>query len=73
MDSIREQMEITNEISNAISNPLVSDGVDEDELKDELAELEQEELNDRLMGADHVPVHTPASPGKDRVAESEWP
>lgn len=69
MDSIREQMEITNEISNAISNPLVTGNeLDEDELKDELAALEQEELNDRLLGADHVPVHNPASPTKDRVS-----
>lgn len=32
----------------------------QDELKAELAELEQDELNERLMGADHVPIHTPA-------------
>ena len=31
----------------------------QDELKNELEELEQEELNDRLVGADSVPVHTP--------------
>ncbi|CUA72166.1 Vacuolar-sorting protein SNF7 [Rhizoctonia solani] len=61
MDQVREQMELTEEISQAISNPLnVGVDLDEDELKDELAELEQEELNDRLMGADRAPVHTPA-------------
>ncbi|KAG8694189.1 ESCRT-III subunit protein snf7 [Ceratobasidium sp. 428] len=62
MDQVREQMELTEEISQAISNPLGMTGVDvdEDELKEELAELEQEELNDRLMGADRAPVHTPA-------------
>lgn len=62
MDQVREQMELTNEISEAISNPLAAGGVDidEDDLKNELAELEQEELNDRLMGADRVPIHTPA-------------
>lgn len=32
----------------------------QEDLKNELAELEQEELNDRLMGADRAPVHTPA-------------
>jgi charged multivesicular body protein 4 len=34
--------------------------IPQDELQKELAELEQDELNDRLAGADHVPVHTPA-------------
>ncbi|CAE6411494.1 unnamed protein product [Rhizoctonia solani] len=61
MDQVREQMELTEEISQAISNPLnVGVDIDEDGLKDELAELEQEELNDRLMGADRAPLHTPA-------------
>ena len=38
--------------------------IPQDELKSELAELEQEELNDRLM-ADSVPMHHPA--GSSRV------
>lgn len=81
MDQVREQMELTNEISEAISNPLGMQGVDVDEedLKNELAELEQEELNDRLMGADRVPVHTPAvtagpstvSAGRSKVEDEE--
>ncbi len=63
MDSIREQMDLTNEISDAISNPVgMGADIDEDELKDELDELEQEELNDRLVGADSVPLHTPQQP-----------
>ncbi|KAK4684905.1 charged multivesicular body protein 4A/B, partial [Tremellales sp. Uapishka_1] len=63
MDAIREQMDLTNEISDAISNPVgMGNMVDEDDLKAELEALEQEELDDRLRGADHVPVHTPASP-----------
>ena len=36
----------------------------QDELKAELGELEQEDLNERLLGADHVPVHTPAGPSR---------
>jgi hypothetical protein len=40
----------------------------QDELKEELAELEQAELNERLMG-DHVPVHTP--PGARLPAQRE--
>jgi charged multivesicular body protein 4 len=39
------------------------DGLQE-ELKAELGELEQEDLNERLLGADHVPVHTPAGPSR---------
>ncbi|KAL1411338.1 ESCRT-III subunit protein snf7 [Vanrija albida] len=63
MDAIREQMDLTNEISDAISNPVgIVNGIDEDELEAELEALEQEELDDRLKGADHVPLHTPASP-----------
>ncbi|EIW66541.1 vacuolar-sorting protein SNF7 [Tremella mesenterica] len=63
MDSIREQMDVANEISEAISNPTgMGNVVDEDELKAELEALEQEELDDRLKGADRVPIHTPASP-----------
>ncbi|EIN10916.1 Snf7-domain-containing protein [Punctularia strigosozonata HHB-11173 SS5] len=78
MSSIQEQTQVANEISEAISNPMygAGDQIDEDELKAELAELEQEELNDRLMGADHVPIHAPAGPSKvqsssARVAEED--
>ncbi|KAE8244862.1 hypothetical protein A4X13_0g6200 [Tilletia indica] len=70
MDSIREQMDLTNEISDAISNPVgMGQDLDEDALKDELEQLEQEELNERLVGADHVPLHTPSiAAGPSRVA-----
>ncbi|KLO14988.1 Snf7-domain-containing protein [Schizopora paradoxa] len=63
MSSINEQREIANEISEAISNPL-NNGImeDEDELKNELAELEQDVLNERLAGAEHVPTTSLASP-----------
>ncbi|KAG9099997.1 ESCRT-III subunit protein snf7 [Ceratobasidium sp. 370] len=62
MDQVREQMELTKEITEAISNPLGMTGVDidEDELLTELAEMEQQELDDRLMGANRAPVHAPA-------------
>lgn len=68
MDSIREQMELTNEISEAISNPL-NMGIENDEeaLKAELAELEAEKLDEVLMGANSVPQHAPA--GKTMAAE----
>ncbi|POW04725.1 hypothetical protein PSTT_10171 [Puccinia striiformis] len=60
MDSIREQMDLTNEISDAISNPVgMGQELDEDEIKAELEELEQDELKSRLVGADSVPLHSP--------------
>ncbi|KAG1874490.1 Snf7-domain-containing protein [Suillus subalutaceus] len=66
MNKITEQREIANEIADALSNPT---GVmtDEDELQAELAELEQETLDERLAGAEHVPLHIPA--GARRVEE----
>lgn len=69
MDSIREQMDLTNEISDAISNPVgMGQDIDEDELKNELEELEQAELNDRLIGAESAPVHAPAfAAGPSRI------
>jgi charged multivesicular body protein 4 len=107
MDSIREQMDLTNEISDAISNPVgMGNQVDEvsrpvscctslpatiyaahllvyhthkvdtdiqDELKAELEALEQEELDDRLAGAERAPIHAPTSPvgvtsGRERMS-----
>ena len=62
MDSIREQMELTNEISDAISNP-VNVGIDndEEELKRELEELEAEKLDEVLIRAQGVPQHIPSA------------
>jgi len=67
MDAIREQGEIANEISDAIAGDPTA--LEDDELKQELAELEQEELDERLMGAERVPIHTPASPVKAPAAK----
>ncbi|KAG9317523.1 Snf7-domain-containing protein [Chiua virens] len=58
MTKIAEQREVANEIAEAISAPV--DQVDESELKEELAELEQAQLDERLAGAEHVPVHIPS-------------
>ncbi|KAH7105348.1 late endosome to vacuole transport-related protein [Auriculariales sp. MPI-PUGE-AT-0066] len=60
MEAINAQRELANEISEAISNPINSgQDIDEDELKQELADLETEELDKLLEGADRVPVHNP--------------
>ncbi|EJF62788.1 Snf7-domain-containing protein [Dichomitus squalens] len=68
MSEIQEQTQLANEVSEAISTSTYT-GVefDEDELKQELAELEQEELDAKLM-QDHVPLHHPA--GASRVQEA---
>ncbi|KAG7580043.1 hypothetical protein FFLO_00014 [Filobasidium floriforme] len=72
MESIREQMDLSNEISDAISNPVnMGIEVDDDELKNELEELEQEQLNERLVGAERAPVHAPVSAGPSRVSHQQ--
>ncbi|KAL6299725.1 Snf7-domain-containing protein [Sparassis latifolia] len=69
MSDIQEQTQLANEVSEAISTSTYTGvDIDEDELKNELAELEQDELNERLMGADHVPLHQPS-----RVEEGRQP
>jgi len=66
MAAIQEQRELANEIAEAISNPMNAGfDLDEDELKAELEELEQDQLNERLSGADHVPVHLPPTARKE--------
>jgi len=72
MDSIREQMELTNEISDAIANPVnMGIDLDDEELNRELADLEQEQLDSKLMGAERAPIHAPSEPS--RVAAAPQP
>lgn len=50
MDDIRDQMDLANEISEAISQPVgFGNEFDEDELNQELEDLEQEELDAKLL------------------------
>ncbi|KAF9058125.1 Snf7-domain-containing protein [Panaeolus papilionaceus] len=69
MQQVNEQRELANEIGEVLSNPMYGSGMDldEDELKAELEELEQDELNVRLSEADHAPVHLP--PGTSKVED----
>ncbi|PPR05640.1 hypothetical protein CVT24_002866 [Panaeolus cyanescens] len=69
MQAVNEQRELANEIADSLANPIYGSGmeIDEDELKAELEELEQDELNIRLNEADHAPVHLP--PGTSKVEE----
>ncbi|KAJ7667970.1 vacuolar-sorting protein SNF7 [Mycena polygramma] len=59
MAQITEQREVANEITELISNPTGVDTLGDEELQAELNALEDEALTDRLMGADHVPIHMP--------------
>lgn len=52
MDEIRDQMAVSNEISEAIARPALATEIDEDELREELEQLEQEELDNKLIGVD---------------------
>jgi len=71
MNKVQEQRELANDIAEVISNPIGFLDIDDEQLKTELEELEQDELNERLMGADRAPIHTPA--GSSRVEESRQP
>lgn len=64
MDEIRDQMAISNEISEAISRPTLGTEVDEDELLEELEQLEQEELDHKLVGVDVPSQRVPTAPSK---------
>ena len=54
-EELREQHELTQEIGNAITSMPITEPVDEDELEADLAELEQEKLNEKMLGTT-VPV-----------------
>jgi len=54
MEEIREQMQVANEINEAISSPLVEQ-FDEDELEQELAQLEEQNLEVQFLDAGKLP------------------
>lgn len=72
MDDIRDQMDVANEISDAISRPVgMGEELDEDDLLTELEELEQEELDAKMLETPAPAVYTPNvpthEPGNDLV------
>ncbi|XP_077993293.1 charged multivesicular body protein 4b-like [Glandiceps talaboti] len=77
MDDIQEQQELADEVSNAISQPLGFQDVDDDDLMAELEELEQEELDDKLLEIGPTPVdNLPSVPSdvpkaKEKVKEED--
>lgn len=63
-------MAVATEISTAISSPITGETIDEDDLQKELNELEEEVLDERLRGAERVPVHTPTHIKEGPTSES---
>lgn len=75
MDEIEEQVVLGQEISNAISRPMGNE-IDEDELEDELEALEQETLEEKMVGVGRAPVggittSAPAVSSKAQVQEED--
>jgi len=65
MAKVAEEREIANEIANVISAPPYGNTEeDEEDLKAQLDELEQEQLDTVLAGASHAPIHSPSGPSK---------
>jgi len=62
MDDIRDQMAISSEISEAIARPALGTELDEDEILEELEALEQEELDNKLVGVDVPSQRVPVAP-----------
>ncbi|WPH01796.1 Vacuolar-sorting protein SNF7 [Acrodontium crateriforme] len=56
MEDLREQHAIGDEIAEALTQGNLGQAVDEDELDEELAELQQEELDNKMLKTGTVPV-----------------
>lgn len=70
MDELREQQQLGEEIATAITSAPIGEPVDEGELEEELEGLEQEMLDERMVGS-KVPVggeleRAPAVPSGNR-------
>lgn len=56
MENLRDQHAIGEEIADALTQGNNLQGLDEDELDEELAELQQEELDNKMLKTGNVPV-----------------
>jgi len=70
-DQLREQHALGEEIAQAIGGTPLGEPIDEGELEDELAELEQEQLDNKMLQTGNVPVSDqihklPAAGNSDR-------
>ncbi|KAH8106009.1 Snf7-domain-containing protein, partial [Cristinia sonorae] len=60
---IQDRMRDADEVAEAISSTNYTGvEIDSDDLQRELEDLEQQQLDDVLAGADHAPVHLPGAP-----------
>ncbi|KAI1270174.1 vacuolar-sorting protein SNF7 [Xylariaceae sp. FL1019] len=59
MDKLREQNELSKEIVDAITSQSVGEPIDEDELEAELEDLQQEQLDQKMLESGSVPVSAP--------------
>ncbi|KAF2871610.1 vacuolar-sorting protein-like protein snf7 [Massariosphaeria phaeospora] len=81
MEKLRDQHDIGKEISEAITSGVGPTGIDEDELDEELADLQQEQLDNQMLNTGNVPLNDkvgqmPEAPraevkGKSRVEEDD--
>ncbi len=55
-EQLREQHELTQEIGNAITSMPITEPIDEDELEADLAAMEQENLDEKMLKTGTVPV-----------------
>lgn len=72
-EDLREQHAIGEEISEAITSGVASNGIDEDELDEELAELQQEKLDEQMLNTGNVPINDAPSSQKLPQAPSTNP
>lgn len=74
MDDISEQTELANEISDAISNSVgFGQDIDDDELEAELEELEQEDLDEAMIGLGTPAAAAAAAPELPSVPDNDLP
>jgi len=63
MDDIQEQQQLAEEVADAVARPL-GETLDEEELNEELRQLEQEDLDERILKVDATPVSAPITNGR---------
>lgn len=69
-EELTEQKELANEIGTAIANgPQTGEPIDEAELEDELAAIEQEQLDEKMLKTGTVPV-LPTGPNGEGKSSS---
>ncbi|MCJ1239285.1 ESCRT-III subunit protein snf7 [Varicellaria rhodocarpa] len=71
MEGLGDQKALADEIGNAIANgPQAGEPIDEDELNEELGQLEQEELDEKMLKTGPVPV-LPTGPNGDLIGKGK--